>query len=117
MEFRYAFQGQTWLSARDRRPFIPEDVFLREVEEALATSGRWEAYGEYRMGAGPTVSVTVSRNDGQAIYRAESTWMAWDFKITGSFDSLDRALVALAMYADAQFRILSEGGWEGLVDR
>ena len=115
MEFRYRFQGQPWVD--EGRSFIPDGVFIQEVEDALAKTGRWETYGEYRMGAGPTVSVTVSEKAGQTVYEAESIWMAWDFRIVGGFNSLDRALVALGLFADAQFQILSDGGWEGLVDR
>jgi hypothetical protein len=70
---------------------IPEDVFVREVEHALEMGGRWETYGEYRMGAGPTVSVILVQSGGRTIYRAESTWMAWVFTVTGDYDSLDRA--------------------------
>jgi hypothetical protein len=99
------------------RGLIPQDVFLREVEDALATAGRWETYGEYRMGAGPTVSVTVVSEGDRTTYRAEAVWMSWAFKLTWDYDSLERALIALPMFGDALFRILSDGGWEGLVDR
>ena len=69
------------------------------------------------MGAGPTVSVAVISETDRTVYRAEAEWMRWAFKLTGDFDSLERALVALPMYGHALFHILSDGGGEGLVNR
>jgi hypothetical protein len=95
---------------------VSEDVFLRNVIDALASVGRWSTYAEFRMGAGPTVTVSfVSRGD-QQIFRAEAVWMRWAFKISGDYDSLDGALTALPLYGRAMFEVLSANGDRGLVD-
>jgi hypothetical protein len=42
--------------------------------------------------------------------------MMWSFTMTGEYDDLDAALIALPMFGDAMFDVLTAGGWKGLVD-
>ena len=95
---------------------IPADEFLGRVKAALESEGRWETYGEYRMGAGPTVSITAVTLKGQTTYRAVAKWMNWALTLVGEYDNLDLALAALPMFGDALFEVLSAGGYKGLVD-
>jgi hypothetical protein len=92
---------------------IPKDVFLRRVEDALSSEGRWETSAEFRMGGGPTVSVTVVSGGNEAAYRAEAVYLA--LKLSGTYDSLERALVALPRFGGAVFDV-GENTWEGLID-
>jgi hypothetical protein len=95
---------------------IPEDVFIRRVNAALDADGYWETYAEYRMGAGPTVSITVMSSGDKKVYRAVCKWMRWAFQLSGDYDDLDAALQALPLFGDAMFGVLSAGGSKGLVD-
>ena len=99
------------------RGIIPEDEFLREVEEALAASGQWEASAEFRMGAGPSVAVSVCQPYERVAYRADAAWMDGPLRLSATYDTLDQALTALPLFGDALFEVLERGGWKGLIER
>ena len=93
-------------------PILSPEDFLRSVESAIAESGYWEAYGEIRMGAGPTVKVTVA--DGEVkTYRATATWGA--LTLSGDYEGLEHALFALAEFAESLLHVREAGAWQGLV--
>jgi hypothetical protein len=108
----YRLRHQPWTEGS----LIPEDEFLGRVKAALESEGRWETYGEYRMGAGPTVSITAVPHGSQTTYLAVAKWMDWALTLAGEYDDLDLALAALPMFGDALYEVLSAGGNEGLVD-
>lgn len=98
------------------RGLIPEDVFIREVEESLNSTGHWETYGEFRMGAGPTVSVDVTSVDGEKVYRAQAVWMATSLRMSGDYTTLSKALEVLPQFGGALFDLLTAGCGSELVE-
>jgi hypothetical protein len=96
------------------RGLIPEDEFLAEVEEALATAGRWETYAEYRMGGGPRVRVTLEQSGDRTVYRAEG--LLGSVVMSATYETLDEALKAMPVFGRAVWGVVEEPVWQGLVE-
>jgi hypothetical protein len=110
---RFALNSRTWSD----HPTVSDEPFLREVRETLAQRGSWETEGEFRMGAGPTVRVSVLNTDGTAAYEATAVWMDMSLSARAVYATLEEALVAVPTLGRALFQVLQEDGWKGMLDQ
>jgi hypothetical protein len=87
---------------------------MESVRREIVQNGYWETYGEYRMGAGPTVRVTaVGRGAGQT-FRSTAVWGG--LSMAGEYCDLESALSGLETFGDAIFDVRNKGAWHGLIE-
>jgi hypothetical protein len=88
---------------------------MEAVRQEIAKNGYWETYGEYRMGAGPTVRVTALGNGRGQSFRSTAVWGG--LSMAGEYADLESALSGLETFGDAIFEVRNKGAWHGLIEQ
>ena len=106
----FQFRYKPWTDG----PILSAEAFLQSVRRQMVKNGYWETYGEYRMGAGPTVRVTtIGAGPGQT-FRSTAGWGG--LSMAGEYKDLESALLGLETFGDAIFDVRNKGAWHGLVE-